>query len=109
MFVGSNPAILKAAIDNLNSQNAGLAEHPAIVAANNRLDPRRKIEFHFSARNLDYIYSAMIRERKDLGRYARPDEVTSFGLVIEEDRFGFDFWMPMKELDRAVKLIIASF
>lgn len=106
MFLGSNPALLKSAIDNLKSGAAGLSESPAIVAANQKIDPRKKIELHFSARNFNYIYSAMIRKRKDLGRYVRPEEVTSLALIIEEDRFGFDFWVPIRELDRATKLLM---
>ncbi len=107
MFVGTNPQLLEAALANVRDGLPGLVAHPAFMASESRLDPRRKCELHMSAVNLNYIYSATIRKRKDLGRYTRPDEITSLGLVIEEDRFGFDLWIPTRELNRGYKLLEA--
>ena len=72
MFLGTNPEVLLAAVDNLANGKPGLASHPAIVAANEKIDARRKIELHFSARNFNYIYSAMIRERQGFGKIRSP-------------------------------------
>ncbi len=106
MFWGSNPALLESTIHNLRNDQTGLAAHPAVVAAAGKLDPRKKIEMHLSAKNLNSIFSAMIRHRPDLGKYEPPTELTSLGLVMESDRFGFDVWIPDRELNRGVKLLM---
>ncbi len=105
MFVGSNPALLETTLENLQTDNPGLASHPAIRAAQEKLDPRKKMELHLSAKNLNNIFSAMIRQRDDLGKYDAATELTSFGLVLEDDRLGFDIWIPDGELNRGVKLL----
>ncbi|MGI9518831.1 MAG: hypothetical protein ACR2NP_17375 [Pirellulaceae bacterium] len=63
MFVGTNPQLLEAALTNVRDEKPGLVEHPAFLASESRLDPRRKFELHMSAVNLNYIYSATIRKR----------------------------------------------
>ena len=109
MCLGENPALLKATIDNLKNQRAGLNDNPVFVKTNQRLDSRRKVELHVSARNFYSTYSAIARNRKDVADYETPSEVASFALTIEEDRFGFDFWLPAKELGQTISLIFSNF
>jgi hypothetical protein len=108
LYIGTRTEVLEKTIANLRSGAPGLASHPAILASAEKMDPRHKAELHLSAENLNQIWSASIRNRRDLGRYDPPRELTSLGLVIESDRAGIDLWIPERELNRGVKLLMRA-
>ena len=98
MLVGSNLELLEESLANIQSGNLALAEHPALLASREKLDTRHKLELHMSASNLMQLADNGAED------YSIPSDVTSAGLVIEEGRFGFDLWMPHRELMHALDL-----
>lgn len=98
MLVGTNTSLLTKTIDNLANGNSGLTSHPAIMAANKRIDSRRKIEAHFSFRNLLDIYTFKDKPKP----YQASDEFSSVAITIEAKRVGLDSWLPAKEIDAAI-------
>ncbi len=105
MLMGNDEDLLRQAINNVQSAARGLSAHPALAASSRKLDPRKKIELHVSAMNLDPIYSATLRPRKRLKPYQPLTNVTSAAMVFERDRLGVDVWIPLSEIDRLMKII----
>ncbi len=94
MAIGSDDEALQTTIDNLTTGSAGLAEHPAIVASNEKLDPSRKIELHMCPENRIRVFD---RGTGDLD-YTDTEQVASFSATIEIQRLGFDLWLPSPQL-----------
>ena len=81
MLVGTDTGQLVKAIELLtgaaDATGDSLADHPAIVDSNKRLDPRRKIELHVSAANLFGVYMD-----DELGPYVNSENVTSVAVTL---------------------------
>jgi hypothetical protein len=77
-LVGSDLDLLKQTLTNLKKGNRGLADEKIVTQELARLDPQRKIEFHFNLRNLR-LYAR--------GDKAEPVKgLTSLAFTIETDR-----------------------
>ena len=108
MFVGTAPELFHQAIANVRENRAGLQEHAALVAAADKMDARCKVELHLSMANCFGLFEAIDQARDEFPEYREPRELSSLGLVIDEDRFGFDLWLPVRELNSAVEQAIGG-
>ncbi|MFK7766722.1 MAG: hypothetical protein AB8B55_05835 [Mariniblastus sp.] len=105
LYAGTSTKRLEETISNLKSGNKGLSEHPLIISSNEKIDPNKKVEFHFSASNLYEIYNY----KDHISKFMPIENTSALSLTIDGDRLGTDIWFPAKEIDRSVDWMSSVF
>ena len=102
VLVGSDKKLLREALRNLKENKPGLAAAPPLKEFTGRVDPARKIEFHFSVQTGIALAKATDLEKP--GQIKPGEALSSVALTVEPDRLRLDLWIPSAEFKAISKV-----
>jgi len=97
IMLGSDPNLLKSAVENINRGRRGLADQQALRQADRRVHKGRKLEIYVS---LDEGYElGRLIQGQQTSRHENPcRHMTSAALTIHDERVQMDVWVPTDDL-----------